>query len=82
MKDDIRVIEHISRLVEEERRLREHAASEGGASRVDHERLAAVEERLDQCWDLLRQRRGRRHAGADPGSAKPRDPDTVERYLQ
>jgi hypothetical protein len=32
--------------------------------------------------DLLRQRRGRRHAGADLGSAKPRDPNTVERYLQ
>jgi hypothetical protein len=37
---------------------------------------------LDQCWDLLRQRRAKRHAGQDPDEVELRDPSTVEGYLQ
>jgi Protein of unknown function (DUF2630) len=37
---------------------------------------------LDRCWDLLRQRRALRSAGADPDDASARDANTVERYLQ
>jgi hypothetical protein len=37
---------------------------------------------LDQCWDLLRQRRARRQTGADPDEAQVRPPDVVERYQQ
>jgi hypothetical protein len=37
---------------------------------------------LDQCWDLLRQRRARRSAGQDPDDTSLRGADTVERYLQ
>jgi hypothetical protein len=48
----------------------------------DKDRLRAVEVELDQCWDLLRQRRALREAGADPGEAQVRDAETVERYLQ
>jgi hypothetical protein len=44
--------------------------------------LRAVEIELDRCWDLLRQRRALREAGADPDEAKARDASTVERYLQ
>ena len=40
----------------------------------------SVAEQLDQCWDLLRQRRAKREFGADPESAKPRDIGTVENY--
>jgi hypothetical protein len=75
------VLGHIESLVEEERRLRGEVH---GAPDTDprHQRLHAVEVSLDQCWDLLRQRRGRRDAGEDPDSAQPRSGDVVERYVQ
>jgi hypothetical protein len=44
--------------------------------------LAAIEVELDRCWDLLRQRRALRNAGADPDDATVRDSATVEGYLQ
>ena len=44
--------------------------------------LARVEVELDQCWDLLRQRRARRNAGEDPSGASVRDANTVEHYEQ
>jgi len=37
---------------------------------------------LDQCWDLLRQRRALREAGRDPSAAHVREPEVVERYEQ
>ncbi|HYX23556.1 MAG TPA: DUF2630 family protein, partial [Thermoanaerobaculia bacterium] len=42
----------------------------------------AIQVELDQCWDLLRQRRARREFGEDPEQAKVRDPEIVERYEQ
>ena len=48
----------------------------------EHERLERIEVELDQCWDLLRQRRARRNAGEDPDAAVARDADTVEHYRQ
>jgi Protein of unknown function (DUF2630) len=75
----------IERLVNEEEQLRgrEQAdRSDPDALEADTERLRAVEVELDQCWDLLRQRRALRDAGADPNQAQARDPDTVERYQQ
>jgi hypothetical protein len=56
--------------------LREHETPE------DVTRLALIEETLDQCWDLLRQRRALREFGRDPEEAEVRDVDTVERYEQ
>ncbi len=53
-----------------------------GLSPAESERLRSVEVQLDQCWDLLRQRRARREFGQDPDEAIVRDPDTVERYQQ
>lgn len=79
--DDADIMAQIQRLVDEEHQLLEAAARDelqGDA----HRRLESVETSLDQCWDLLRQRRARRHAGADPGTAEVRDTDTVEHYLQ
>ncbi len=77
------IFRHISELVEEEHRLYERAAAEGdGLDRTERDRLHALEVELDQCWDLLRQRRARRHAGEDPDSARVRDAHTVERYQQ
>ena len=48
----------------------------------DARRLEAVQIELDRCWDLLRQRRALRDAGANPDDAEARDASTVERYLQ
>jgi hypothetical protein len=73
----------IERLVAEEHELRNREESEATEAREsDAQRLRAIEVELDVCWDLLRQRRALRDAGADPDQAKARDSDTVERYWQ
>ena len=79
--DDERVHERIEQLVAEEHELYDRAAA-GELSESDHRRLDAVKVRLDQCWDLLRQRRALREAGRDPDAASVRDPEIVERYEQ
>jgi hypothetical protein len=66
----------VSALVDEEHRLREQGTRSGS----DAVRLKQVQEQLDQCWDLLRQRRAKREFGQDPDAATPRDIGTVERY--
>lgn len=81
--DDNQIIESIDRLVAEERALRERGGAAGhGLEGTDRERLTELEERLDQCWDLLRQRRAREDAGQDPAEAKARPVADVESYLQ
>ena len=47
----------------------------------EHDRLRRVEVELDQCWDLLRQRRALRETGGDPREAAVRPADQVEGYL-
>ncbi len=74
--DDKSILNHISELVQEENRLRQ-AGSPAGANEA---RLRDVSEQLDQCWDLLRQRRAKREFGEDPDSAQVRDAGTVEGY--
>jgi Protein of unknown function (DUF2630) len=76
--DDDRIHETITRLVEEERRLR----SQGTHSEEQREQLSQLEESLDQCWDLLRQRDALRDAGGDPDAAVARPASEVEGYLQ
>jgi hypothetical protein len=44
--------------------------------------MKAIEIELDQCWDLLRRRRARRHAGLDPDDETVRPAEVVEKYLQ
>ena len=83
--NDETIADRIERLVTEEQDLRHREqtdSSEGDALEQERERLRAVEVELDRCWDLLRQRRAYRAAGADPDQAGVRDADTVERYLQ
>ena len=80
--DDREVMSRINELVEEEHRLYEHSRAGLGLSDDDHERLRAVEVALDQCWDLLRQRRARRRAGQDPDQADVRPEAVVEGYRQ
>jgi hypothetical protein len=79
--DDNEILEHIGGLVGEEHTLLE-AAGADGLDETQERRLASLEANLDQCWDLLRQRRARRHAGLDPDDAEARDTDTVEHYRQ
>jgi hypothetical protein len=73
---DQSILQHINDLVDEENRLRAAGTAAGdNAARLKH-----VEEQLDQCWDLLRQRRAKREFGDDPATAQVRDVGTVERY--
>jgi hypothetical protein len=72
---DKTILDHISSLVEEEHRLRNDAGKADQDARLKH-----VAEQLDQCWDLLRQRRAKREFGEDPATAAVRDVGTVERY--
>jgi Protein of unknown function (DUF2630) len=67
--------------VAEEHELWEREAA-GRASEADRLRLDQLKLSLDQCWDLLRQRRALREAGYDPSAAQVRDPEIVERYEQ
>jgi hypothetical protein len=82
---DESIAARIERLVAEEHDLRdleEAQRADDDALDRDRDRLAAIEVELDRCWDLLRQRRALRSAGADPDDAAVRDSATVEGYLQ
>jgi hypothetical protein len=76
--DDQTLLHRIQHLVDEEHRLDQHPQR----SPEDHQRYEALKVELDQCWDLLRQRRARREFDQDPDQAKVRDPETVESYEQ
>jgi len=71
----------IDRMVNEEHELWERESA-GNATDADRQRLAELRVSLDQCWDLLRQRRARRDAGQNPDGAELRAPEVVERYQQ
>ena len=79
--DDPQVHGTIEQLVAEEHELWERESA-GNASEVDRRRLQDVKVSLDQCWDLLRQRRALREAGRDPETADVRRPEVVEHYEQ
>jgi hypothetical protein len=74
------VQERIKRLIEEEHELRRRLGAADISTEVEHADLARIEVELDQCWDLLRQRRARREFGQDADSAAVRDPAVVEGY--
>ena len=71
----------IEQLVQREQELRRQSGSDG-VSDEDREELRMVEQRLDQCWDLLRQRRARAEFGGHPDDAEPRPVGEVESYRQ
>ena len=79
--DDADVVRRINELADEEHRL-ERAHAGDPLSGDELVRLREVEVALDQCWDLLRQRRARREMGQDPDAASARSPDVVEEYEQ
>jgi Protein of unknown function (DUF2630) len=71
----------IEELVSEEHELWQRESA-GTATDEDRQRLESVKVALDQCWDLLRQRRAKRDAGLDPEQAELRRPEVVEHYEQ
>jgi hypothetical protein len=78
--DDKQVIERINEIAHEEHALWEKEGR-GEITQTERERLNELSVSLDQCYDLLHQRRARRAAGLDPDDAKVRDERTVEGYL-
>ena len=83
--DDQSLLARIEALVHEEHVLQEQERGDAVREEAldsERRRLDSVSVELDQCWDLLRQRRARRDAGQDPDEAEVRDRDTVEKYWQ
>ena len=78
--DDAEVIRRINELADEEHGL--ERAGTSGLSEAEQARLRELEVALDQCWDLLRQRRARRATGGDPDEATVRPEGVVEGYQQ
>ncbi|TDE57922.1 DUF2630 family protein [Nonomuraea mesophila] len=81
MRDD-EILTRISALVSEEHTLRDKLAAGEVTTDEEHARVKELETALDQCWDLLRQRRARRNAGEDPDGAAARPAREVENYRQ
>ena len=79
---DNEILGRIHTLVDEEHTLRERLQTGDLTETEEHRRLTALEQELDQCWDLLRRRRARRDAGENPDEAKARPTGEVEGYLQ
>jgi hypothetical protein len=81
MAEDTDIQTRIKSLIDQEHQLRLSLGAGEITAAEEHERLAGLEVELDQCWDLLRQRRARREFGDDPAGAEARPPGTVENYL-
>jgi len=73
---DTRVLTHIEKLVEEEH----HLFDKGSLDASESRRLSTIQVELDQCWDLLRQRRALRETGRDASEAHVRPAEVVEKY--
>ncbi len=78
---DTDALAHINELVAEEKALREQLQHGKISESEEHTRLRQLEIQLDQCWDLLRQRRALRETGGNPRDAALRPADEVEGYL-
>jgi hypothetical protein len=81
MSDDNNILTRIDALVAEEHDLRAKHAAGQIKDADERARLQALEVELDQCWDLLRQRRAKREYGGNPDDAQARSAETVEGYL-
>jgi hypothetical protein len=80
--DDKEILAHIGELIKTERTLREQLTAGQLSNAQEREQLRTAEEALDQCWDLLRQRRARREFGENPNEAAARPVSEVESYQQ
>jgi hypothetical protein len=75
------ILAQVNKLVAEEQELRTKLQQREIDESEEHRRLRALEVQLDQCWDLLRQRRALRETGGDAREARVRPADEVEGYL-
>ena len=80
--DDATILQNVHDLVEEEHRLRTRLEAGEIDKNEEHARLGRLEAQLDQCWDLLRQRRARRSSEQNPDEARTRPVSEVEGYEQ
>jgi Protein of unknown function (DUF2630) len=80
--DDKEIMAYINELIETEHKLRRQLAAGELTGLQEREQLRSAEEALDQCWDLLRQRRARREFGENPDEAAARPVGEVEGYMQ
>ena len=80
--DDKEILAHIDDLINTEHELRAKLAAGEITTDDEHRQLTAAETALDQCWDLLRQRRARKEFGEDPAGAQVRPVSEVEGYRQ
>lgn len=78
--DEREILDRIRALVDEEHGIEGSDTADRGYEA--QRRLQEIEVALDQCWDLLRQRRARRLAGQEPDDAIARPPIVVETYEQ
>ena len=81
MPKDQDILAQVNKLVAEEQELRSKLQHHEIDESEERQRLRALEVQLDQCWDLLRQRRALRETGGDPRAAHVRPADEVEGYL-
>lgn len=78
--NDKEILGEISRMVETEHALRDRVQQgESDPSETAGE-LNRIETQLDQCWDLLRQRRARKEFHQDAEGAEARPINEVESY--
>ena len=80
--EDKEILSRIDELIQTEHELRQQLADGKVSSEQERQRLRSAEEALDQCWDLLRQRRARREFGESPDGAQSRPVTEVEGYQQ
>jgi hypothetical protein len=80
--NDKEIMSRISELIDTEHELRGQLQRGELSSEQERERLRSTEEALDQCWDLLRQRRAKREFGESPDGAAVRPVSEVEGYQQ
>jgi hypothetical protein len=80
--DDKEIMSRISELIDTEHELRGQLQRGELSSEQERERLRSTEEALDQCWDLLRQRRAKREFGESAENAAARPVSEVEGYQQ
>jgi hypothetical protein len=80
--DQHEILQQVEALVDQEHELRARAQRGELDLAEEQAQLRRVEEALDQCWDLLRQRRARQEAGQDPDQAVVRPVSEVENYQQ
>jgi hypothetical protein len=80
--DDQQILDQIKTMVAAEQELRTEGSDGAEADGERRARLAALEVQLDQCWDLLRQRRAHREFDQNPDASAARSGEQVEHYLQ